>query len=108
MSKKNDISTKSKKSTLKKKVKAKENNTEKTAKVVEENGEISNKNNIQDAQIELKQTEQIEKKKKEPKQDINPKIWKTLFYITLGLSGIFLILLIVLIILLNTPPTNIF
>ena len=77
--------------------------TDEKEKLVVENGD-SAKMSKEEKVVE----EPNEKIIKEPKKDIDPKIWKVLFFITLGLSGIFLILLIVLIVLLNTPPTNIF
>ena len=76
----------------------------------EEKKAIDNKEKNSEAKADenKKLEKKLEKKQKKEVKDIDPKVWKILFFITLGVAGVFLILLIVLIILLNTPPTNIF
>lgn len=95
----------------KKKEVAAESDTEKVAteeEKKEDKAEVE-ESAEEDKEKEKNKKEKPKKKVKEPiPGDIDAKPWKILFFVTLGLVGVFLILLIILIVMLNTPPTNIF
>lgn len=87
-----------------------------TEKVATEEEKKEDKAEVGESAEEDKEKEGKENKKEKPKKkvkepipgDIDAKSWKILFFVTLGVVGVFLILLFILIVMLNTPPTNIF